>query len=147
MLCTAFRALLQIRALRRKLSPVSTTGFNPAITSQSSDSEEHSVMKKTCTLSLKAFQYTELQNKLQPCAFCHFRAQLMHSETQVHFTAVYYTRSVNSRVILHHEKEKPISFQQAVWHRCKTKTLTESNAQKIHHLNITKHDCNSNYNS
>ncbi|XP_060796323.1 E3 ubiquitin ligase RNF157 isoform X8 [Neoarius graeffei] len=37
-----FRALLQIRALRRKLSPISTTGFNPAITSQSSDSEEHS---------------------------------------------------------------------------------------------------------
>ncbi|XP_046710798.1 E3 ubiquitin ligase RNF157 isoform X4 [Silurus meridionalis] len=37
-----FRALLQIRALRRKLSPVSTTGFNPTIASQSSDSEEHS---------------------------------------------------------------------------------------------------------
>ncbi|XP_062858829.1 E3 ubiquitin ligase RNF157 isoform X2 [Trichomycterus rosablanca] len=35
-----FRALLQIRALRR--SPVSTTGFNPTISSRSSDSEEHS---------------------------------------------------------------------------------------------------------
>lgn len=119
MLCTAFRALLQIRALRRKLSPISTTGFNPAITSQSSDSEEHSVMKQTCTLSPKAFQYTELQNTLQPSAFYRFKSQLMHSETQFHFTAVCYTRSVSSRVILHHEKETTISFQQAVCYRCK----------------------------
>ncbi|XP_076855871.1 E3 ubiquitin ligase RNF157 isoform X1 [Brachyhypopomus gauderio] len=37
-----FRALLQIRALRRKLNPISPTGFNPVITSQTSDSEEHS---------------------------------------------------------------------------------------------------------
>ncbi|XP_022542288.1 E3 ubiquitin ligase RNF157 isoform X2 [Astyanax mexicanus] len=37
-----FRALLQIRALRKKLSPVLQSGFNPVITSQTSDSEEHS---------------------------------------------------------------------------------------------------------
>uniref|UniRef100_H3CDT4 E3 ubiquitin-protein ligase n=1 Tax=Tetraodon nigroviridis TaxID=99883 RepID=H3CDT4_TETNG len=37
-----FRALLQIRAMRKKLSPVSPTSFNPVITSQTSDSEEHS---------------------------------------------------------------------------------------------------------
>uniref|UniRef100_A0A8C9TAZ7 E3 ubiquitin-protein ligase n=1 Tax=Scleropages formosus TaxID=113540 RepID=A0A8C9TAZ7_SCLFO len=37
-----FRALLQIRALRKKLSPLSPTSFNPVITSQTSDSEEHS---------------------------------------------------------------------------------------------------------
>ncbi|XP_017558130.1 E3 ubiquitin ligase RNF157 isoform X1 [Pygocentrus nattereri] len=37
-----FRALLQIRALRRKLSPLPQSGFNPVITSQTSDSEEHS---------------------------------------------------------------------------------------------------------
>ncbi|KAG9350329.1 hypothetical protein JZ751_026683 [Albula glossodonta] len=37
-----FRALLQIRAMRKKLSPLSPTGFNPVITSQTSDSEEHS---------------------------------------------------------------------------------------------------------
>lgn len=39
----AFRALLQIRAMRKKLSPLSPTSFNPVITSQTSDSEEHSV--------------------------------------------------------------------------------------------------------
>ncbi|XP_034049741.1 E3 ubiquitin ligase RNF157 isoform X2 [Thalassophryne amazonica] len=38
-----FRALLQIRAMRKKLSPLSPTTFNPVITSQTSDSEEHSV--------------------------------------------------------------------------------------------------------
>ncbi|XP_008312525.1 E3 ubiquitin ligase RNF157 isoform X2 [Cynoglossus semilaevis] len=38
-----FRALLQIRAMRKKLSPVTPTSFNPVITSQTSDSEEHSV--------------------------------------------------------------------------------------------------------
>uniref|UniRef100_A0A673BZ93 E3 ubiquitin-protein ligase n=1 Tax=Sphaeramia orbicularis TaxID=375764 RepID=A0A673BZ93_9TELE len=38
-----FRALLQIRAMRKKLSPLSPTSFNPVITSQTSDSEEHSV--------------------------------------------------------------------------------------------------------
>ncbi|XP_066560891.1 E3 ubiquitin ligase RNF157 isoform X2 [Amia ocellicauda] len=37
-----FRALLQIRAMRKKMSPLSPTGFNPVITSQTSDSEEHS---------------------------------------------------------------------------------------------------------
>ncbi|PWA21576.1 hypothetical protein CCH79_00003135, partial [Gambusia affinis] len=37
-----FRALLQIRAMRKKLSPLSPTSFNPVITSQTSDSEEHS---------------------------------------------------------------------------------------------------------
>lgn len=39
----AFRALLQIRAMRKKLGPLSPTGFNPIISSQTSDSEEHSV--------------------------------------------------------------------------------------------------------
>ncbi|XP_075889704.1 E3 ubiquitin ligase RNF157 isoform X3 [Nelusetta ayraudi] len=37
-----FRALLQIRAMRKKLSPLSPSSFNPVITSQTSDSEEHS---------------------------------------------------------------------------------------------------------
>uniref|UniRef100_A0A3Q3A800 E3 ubiquitin-protein ligase n=1 Tax=Kryptolebias marmoratus TaxID=37003 RepID=A0A3Q3A800_KRYMA len=37
-----FRALLQIRAMRKKLSPLTPTSFNPVITSQTSDSEEHS---------------------------------------------------------------------------------------------------------
>ncbi|XP_061088747.1 E3 ubiquitin ligase RNF157 isoform X4 [Conger conger] len=37
-----FRALLQIRAMRKKSSPLSPSGFNPVITSQTSDSEEHS---------------------------------------------------------------------------------------------------------
>ncbi|KAM9559861.1 E3 ubiquitin ligase RNF157 isoform 3-T3 [Salvelinus alpinus] len=37
-----FRALLQIRAMRKKLSPLSPARFNPVITSQTSDSEEHS---------------------------------------------------------------------------------------------------------
>ncbi|XP_035262437.1 E3 ubiquitin ligase RNF157 isoform X3 [Anguilla rostrata] len=37
-----FRALLQIRAMRKKLSPLTPSGFNPVITSQTSDSEEHS---------------------------------------------------------------------------------------------------------
>ncbi|XP_065549535.1 E3 ubiquitin ligase RNF157 isoform X2 [Lathamus discolor] len=37
-----FRALLQIRAMRKKLGPLSPTGFNPVISSQTSDSEEHS---------------------------------------------------------------------------------------------------------
>ena len=39
----AFRALLQIRAMRKKLGPLSPTSFNPIISSQTSDSEEHSV--------------------------------------------------------------------------------------------------------
>lgn len=38
-----FRALLQIRAMRKKLGPLSPTSFNPIISSQTSDSEEHSV--------------------------------------------------------------------------------------------------------
>ncbi|NXL59886.1 RN157 ligase, partial [Chordeiles acutipennis] len=38
-----FRALLQIRAMRKKLGPLSPTSFNPIIASQTSDSEEHSV--------------------------------------------------------------------------------------------------------
>uniref|UniRef100_A0A8C4V2K4 E3 ubiquitin-protein ligase n=1 Tax=Falco tinnunculus TaxID=100819 RepID=A0A8C4V2K4_FALTI len=38
----AFRALLQIRAMRKKLGPLSPTSFNPIIASQTSDSEEHS---------------------------------------------------------------------------------------------------------
>uniref|UniRef100_A0A672LFK4 E3 ubiquitin-protein ligase n=1 Tax=Sinocyclocheilus grahami TaxID=75366 RepID=A0A672LFK4_SINGR len=38
----SFRALLQIRAMRKKPSPLTPTGFNPVITSQTSDSEEHS---------------------------------------------------------------------------------------------------------
>uniref|UniRef100_A0A4W5JNZ1 E3 ubiquitin-protein ligase n=1 Tax=Hucho hucho TaxID=62062 RepID=A0A4W5JNZ1_9TELE len=38
-----FRALLQIRAMRKKLSPLSPARFNPVITSQTSDTEEHSV--------------------------------------------------------------------------------------------------------
>ncbi|KAL0961636.1 hypothetical protein UPYG_G00353650 [Umbra pygmaea] len=37
-----FRALLQIRAMRKKMSPLSPAVFNPVITSQISDSEEHS---------------------------------------------------------------------------------------------------------
>ncbi|XP_077780360.1 E3 ubiquitin ligase RNF157 isoform X5 [Podarcis muralis] len=37
-----FRALLQIRAMRKKLGPLSPTNFNPIIASQTSDSEEHS---------------------------------------------------------------------------------------------------------
>ncbi|XP_058476099.1 E3 ubiquitin ligase RNF157 isoform X2 [Solea solea] len=37
-----FRALLQIRAMRKKLSPLTPTSFHPVITSQTSDSEEHS---------------------------------------------------------------------------------------------------------
>uniref|UniRef100_A0A3Q4BYA3 E3 ubiquitin-protein ligase n=1 Tax=Mola mola TaxID=94237 RepID=A0A3Q4BYA3_MOLML len=41
-ICRLFRALLQIRAMRKKLSPLSPTSFNPVITSQTSDSEEHS---------------------------------------------------------------------------------------------------------
>ena len=41
--CSAFRALLQIRAMRKKLSPLSPSSFNPVITSQTSDSEDNSV--------------------------------------------------------------------------------------------------------
>ncbi|XP_061913187.1 E3 ubiquitin ligase RNF157 isoform X5 [Entelurus aequoreus] len=37
-----FRALLQIRAMRKKVSPLTPTNFNPVITSQTSDSDEHS---------------------------------------------------------------------------------------------------------
>ncbi|XP_069337830.1 E3 ubiquitin ligase RNF157 isoform X1 [Eulemur rufifrons] len=37
-----FRALLQIRAMRKKLGPLSPTSFNPIISAQTSDSEEHS---------------------------------------------------------------------------------------------------------
>ncbi|XP_070980996.1 E3 ubiquitin ligase RNF157 isoform X3 [Oncorhynchus clarkii lewisi] len=37
-----FRALLQIRAMKKKLSPLSPARFNPVITCQTSDSEEHS---------------------------------------------------------------------------------------------------------
>ncbi|XP_041076290.1 E3 ubiquitin ligase RNF157-like isoform X2 [Polyodon spathula] len=37
-----FRALLQIRAMRKKTSPLSPSGFNPIIASHNSDSEEHS---------------------------------------------------------------------------------------------------------
>ncbi|XP_012588481.1 PREDICTED: RING finger protein 157 isoform X2 [Condylura cristata] len=37
-----FRALLQIRAMRKKLGPLSPTSFNPIISPQTSDSEEHS---------------------------------------------------------------------------------------------------------
>ncbi|XP_034361782.1 E3 ubiquitin ligase RNF157 isoform X1 [Arvicanthis niloticus] len=37
-----FRALLQIRAMRKKLGPLSPGSFNPIISSQTSDSEEHS---------------------------------------------------------------------------------------------------------
>uniref|UniRef100_A0A8C0GTL2 E3 ubiquitin-protein ligase n=1 Tax=Chelonoidis abingdonii TaxID=106734 RepID=A0A8C0GTL2_CHEAB len=37
-----FRALLQIRAMRKKLGPLSPTRFSPIISSQTSDSEEHS---------------------------------------------------------------------------------------------------------
>ncbi|XP_021436693.2 E3 ubiquitin ligase RNF157 isoform X2 [Oncorhynchus mykiss] len=38
-----FRALLQIRAMKKKLSPLSPARFNPVITCQTSDSEEHSM--------------------------------------------------------------------------------------------------------
>nr|XP_013797312.1 PREDICTED: RING finger protein 157 [Apteryx mantelli mantelli] len=38
----SFRALLQIRAMRKKLGPLSPTSFNPIIASQTSDSEEPS---------------------------------------------------------------------------------------------------------
>ncbi|XP_031691289.1 E3 ubiquitin ligase RNF157 isoform X2 [Oncorhynchus kisutch] len=38
-----FRALLQIRAMKKKLSPLSPDRFNPVITCQTSDSEEHSM--------------------------------------------------------------------------------------------------------
>ncbi|XP_033294457.1 E3 ubiquitin ligase RNF157 isoform X4 [Orcinus orca] len=37
-----FRALLQIRAMRKKLGPLSPTSFNPILSSQTSDSEERS---------------------------------------------------------------------------------------------------------
>lgn len=37
-----FRALLQIRAMRKKVSPLTPTSFNPVITSQTSDSEDNS---------------------------------------------------------------------------------------------------------
>ncbi|XP_054987019.1 E3 ubiquitin ligase RNF157 isoform X2 [Sorex araneus] len=37
-----FRALLQIRAMRKKLGPLSPASFHPVISSQTSDSEEHS---------------------------------------------------------------------------------------------------------
>ncbi|XP_033895279.2 E3 ubiquitin ligase RNF157-like isoform X2 [Acipenser ruthenus] len=37
-----FRALLQIRAMRKKTSPLSPSGFNPIIASHTSDSEEQS---------------------------------------------------------------------------------------------------------
>ncbi|XP_070145317.1 E3 ubiquitin ligase RNF157 isoform X7 [Ovis canadensis] len=37
-----FRALLQIRAMRKKLGPLSPASFNPILSSQTSDSEEHS---------------------------------------------------------------------------------------------------------
>ncbi|XP_026523294.1 E3 ubiquitin ligase RNF157 [Notechis scutatus] len=37
-----FRALLQIRAMRKKMGPLSPTNINPIIASQTSDSEEHS---------------------------------------------------------------------------------------------------------
>ncbi|XP_040845561.1 E3 ubiquitin ligase RNF157 isoform X2 [Ochotona curzoniae] len=37
-----FRALLQIRAMRKKLGPLSPASFNPIISAQTSDSEEHS---------------------------------------------------------------------------------------------------------
>uniref|UniRef100_A0AAZ3NWM9 E3 ubiquitin-protein ligase n=1 Tax=Oncorhynchus tshawytscha TaxID=74940 RepID=A0AAZ3NWM9_ONCTS len=40
---SAFRALLQIRALKKKLSPLSPARFKPVITCQTSDSEEHSM--------------------------------------------------------------------------------------------------------
>ncbi|XP_077482276.1 E3 ubiquitin ligase RNF157 isoform X2 [Stigmatopora argus] len=40
-----FRALLQIRAMRKKVSPLTPTNFNPVITSQTSDSEEHSAVE------------------------------------------------------------------------------------------------------
>ncbi|CAL8260148.1 unnamed protein product [Arctogadus glacialis] len=40
-----FRALLQIRAMRKKLSPLSPGSFNPVITSQTSDSEDNSAME------------------------------------------------------------------------------------------------------
>uniref|UniRef100_K7F371 E3 ubiquitin-protein ligase n=1 Tax=Pelodiscus sinensis TaxID=13735 RepID=K7F371_PELSI len=39
---SAFRALLQIRAMRKKLGPLSPANFSPIIGSQTSDSEEHS---------------------------------------------------------------------------------------------------------
>lgn len=45
----AFRALLQIRAMRKKLGPLSPTSFNPIISSQTSDSEEHSVRRAFST--------------------------------------------------------------------------------------------------
>ncbi|NXA42977.1 RN157 ligase, partial [Eudromia elegans] len=38
-----FRALLQIRAMRKKLGPLSPASFNPVVAAQGSDSEEHSV--------------------------------------------------------------------------------------------------------
>ncbi|XP_043924035.1 E3 ubiquitin ligase RNF157 [Protopterus annectens] len=39
-----FRALLQIRAMRKKPGPLSPTSFNPIVASQSSDSDEHSLL-------------------------------------------------------------------------------------------------------
>lgn len=50
---SAFRALLQIRAMRKKLSPLSPTSFNPVITSQTSDSEEHSVRRSERLTQIK----------------------------------------------------------------------------------------------
>lgn len=49
----AFRALLQIRAMRKKLGPLSPTSFNPIISSQTSDSEEHSVSGLRTTTPVK----------------------------------------------------------------------------------------------
>lgn len=57
---SAFRALLQIRAMRKKLSPLSPSSFNPVITSQTSDSEEHSVRQKT--------KYTQYETMILPSA-------------------------------------------------------------------------------
>lgn len=66
---TAFRALLQIRAMRKKLSPLSPASFNPVITSQTSDSEEHSVRqswKKTTYIKVSYIKSLSRLTSLMP---------------------------------------------------------------------------------
>ncbi|XP_034049742.1 E3 ubiquitin ligase RNF157 isoform X3 [Thalassophryne amazonica] len=57
-----FRALLQIRAMRKKLSPLSPTTFNPVITSQTSDSEEHSQVSEHIPPGYEAVSLLEALN-------------------------------------------------------------------------------------
>ncbi|XP_058262443.1 E3 ubiquitin ligase RNF157 isoform X5 [Hemibagrus wyckioides] len=97
-----FRALLQIRALRRKLSPVSTTGYNPAITSQSSDSEEHSAAEHI-PQGFEAVSLLEALNgplNPSPCA------PALHGLTKAHISGIlpaYGTASHHTATLSHLE--------------------------------------------